>query len=222
MAMRIMPTTPEPALTSRSKRTAYAYRTSESPSHSASACSSALTAAVMARVNRTSWCTALTCSTEAFRSASGVDLADEPVVVQHREREVPPASLFLRLVHLQRVFEVEQLHGPNTVVDQPVEGRQQQRCVLRNRRRWPAGSTCHRPLVPSISAGMPTSPTIFGRATPSARSHFSSRSLCAFVGRRPPSCRLDRPARPGPTGVACLCGRLRRPRRGWQASRASG
>ena len=44
-----------------------------------------------------------------------------------------------------------------------------------------SGSTRHSPVVPSISTGMPASPTCSGRATPSARSRRSSRIVFAFA-----------------------------------------
>ena len=55
----------------------------------------------------------------------GVDLADQPVAVQHRERVVAPSALGRGLVHLELVVEVEQLEGALAVVDEPVERRQQ-------------------------------------------------------------------------------------------------
>src|SRR6188474_2703568 len=51
----------------------------------------------------------------------GIDLPDEPVVVENRQREVAPAPLRRRLVHLERVLEVEQLLRTRPVVDEPVE-----------------------------------------------------------------------------------------------------
>jgi hypothetical protein len=55
----------------------------------------------------------------------GVDLADQPVVVQDRQGEVPPPPRVPRLVHLQDVLDVEELQGPAAVVHQPVERREQ-------------------------------------------------------------------------------------------------
>jgi hypothetical protein len=52
----------------------------------------------------------------------GVELAHQPVAVQDRQREVPPAALGGRLVHLELVVELEELDGALAVVDQPVEG----------------------------------------------------------------------------------------------------
>ncbi len=57
----------------------------------------------------------------------GVDLADQPVVVQHRQREVAPPAGGGGLVHLQRVLEAEQLQRPAAVVHEPVERGQQRR-----------------------------------------------------------------------------------------------
>ncbi len=45
--------------------------------------------------------------------------------MEDRQREVAPAALRGRLVHLERVLELEQLLGPHAIVDEPVEGRQQ-------------------------------------------------------------------------------------------------
>ena len=56
-----------------------------------------------------------------------VDLAHEPVVVEHRQGEVAPSPGVLRLVHLEHVLEVEQVLGPLTVVHQAVERREQRR-----------------------------------------------------------------------------------------------
>jgi hypothetical protein len=52
----------------------------------------------------------------------GVELADQLVAGQDRQREVPPLALGRGLVHLELVVEAEQLHGALAVVDQPVEG----------------------------------------------------------------------------------------------------
>src|SRR5258705_11618366 len=62
-----------------------------------------------------------------------VDLADQLVVVEDRKREVSPTSLLLRLVHLQRVFEIEQVHRTGPVVNQTVERRQQRGASLETR-----------------------------------------------------------------------------------------
>src|SRR6266702_8868466 len=45
----------------------------------------------------------------------GVQLSDQPVAVEDRQREVPPAALGGRLVHLQLVVELEQLDRPLAV-----------------------------------------------------------------------------------------------------------
>ena len=60
----------------------------------------------------------------------GVDLPDEPVVVEHREGEVAPAAFGRGLVHLEGVLELEQLLRAAPVVDEPVERRQQRRPPL--------------------------------------------------------------------------------------------
>src|SRR6476469_4773881 len=54
----------------------------------------------------------------------GVQLPDEPVVVEDRQREVAPAALVLGLVHLEDVLETPQLLGADAVVDEPVERRE--------------------------------------------------------------------------------------------------
>src|SRR6478736_3786536 len=56
-----------------------------------------------------------------------VDLPDQAVAVDDRQRVVAPAALGRRLVHLERVLEVEQLLGAAAVVDEPVERRQERR-----------------------------------------------------------------------------------------------
>ena len=60
----------------------------------------------------------------------GVDLPDQPVVVEHREGVVAPAALGRGLVHLEGVLELEQLLRAAPVVDEPVERRQQRRASL--------------------------------------------------------------------------------------------
>ena len=60
----------------------------------------------------------------------GVELPDQPVVVEDRQGEVAPAALGRGLVHLERVLVVEQLLGADAVVDEPVERRQQRRAPL--------------------------------------------------------------------------------------------
>jgi hypothetical protein len=57
----------------------------------------------------------------------GVELARQLVAGQDRQREVPPPALGRGLVHLQLVLEAEQLDGALSVMDEPVEGRQQRR-----------------------------------------------------------------------------------------------
>jgi hypothetical protein len=60
----------------------------------------------------------------------GVQLADQPVAVQDRQRVVAPDPLGLRLVHLQHVVEAEQLVEALAVHHQPVERRQQRGATL--------------------------------------------------------------------------------------------
>jgi hypothetical protein len=49
--------------------------------------------------------------------------------MQDRQREVPPAALRRRLVHLQHVLEAEQIRRPRPIVDEAVEGREQRRAA---------------------------------------------------------------------------------------------
>jgi hypothetical protein len=56
-----------------------------------------------------------------------VELADQPVAVEHRQREVAPPALGDGLVHLQLIVELEQLGHALAVVDEPVERGQQRR-----------------------------------------------------------------------------------------------
>src|SRR6476619_2852167 len=51
----------------------------------------------------------------------GVELANEAVVVEYRQREVAPAPLRRRLVHLEDVLEVEETQSPVAVMDEAVE-----------------------------------------------------------------------------------------------------
>ena len=82
-----------------------------------------------------------------------VDLADQLVAVEDRQREIAPAPLVLRLVHLEQVVEVEQLAGPGPVVGQAIERRQQRGSSRRSPRRSPPGRPATAPVVPSTSAG---------------------------------------------------------------------
>src|ERR1051325_10673160 len=59
-----------------------------------------------------------------------VELPDQAVAVENREGEVAPAALGRRLVHLERVFEVEELLRADAVVDETVERRQERRPAL--------------------------------------------------------------------------------------------
>src|SRR6185436_8409529 len=54
-----------------------------------------------------------------------VELPDEPIVVEYRQREVAPPPLRRGLVHLERVVEVEEVERPLAIVHEPVERRQQ-------------------------------------------------------------------------------------------------
>ncbi len=58
-----------------------------------------------------------------------VDLPDQPVAVQHRQGVVPPAPFRLRLVHLQRVVEAQQIGHPLAVLQQYVERGEQRGAV---------------------------------------------------------------------------------------------
>ena len=58
-----------------------------------------------------------------FPVGDGGDLPDQPIVVEYREGEVTPPALGGRLLHLERVLELEQLLRPGAVVDEPVERR---------------------------------------------------------------------------------------------------
>ena len=77
-----------------------------------------------------------------------VQLPDQPVMVEDRQRKVAPASLGRGLVHLQLVLEVEQLLCADAVVDQPVERRQQCGTTLEllTERRWVDHPAARRPL----------------------------------------------------------------------------
>src|SRR3954447_9783084 len=65
-----------------------------------------------------------------FAVCNSVEFPDEAVTVQDWQREIAPAPLRSRLVHLERVLELEQLLRTAPVVDQPVERRQQRRPSL--------------------------------------------------------------------------------------------
>src|SRR4051794_41887066 len=54
-----------------------------------------------------------------------VELPDEAIVVEDRQREVAPPPLRGRLVHLEDVLEAEEVGRARAVVDQAVERRQQ-------------------------------------------------------------------------------------------------
>ena len=137
-------------LTSRSSTT------SSRPSHEARSSISARTAFVTARVNRDVLVDGV--HTERRRLAVGgrVELSDEPVVVEDRQREVSPAPLVGRLVHLEEVLEVEELLGADAVVDRAGRRATAAPCDLRShgrerpdrpptRRRFPRPPRAHRP-----------------------------------------------------------------------------
>ena len=63
----------------------------------------------------------------------GVELPDQPVAVEDRQRVVAPDPLLDGLVHLEQVVELEELVEPLAVLDQPVE-RREQRGAARERR----------------------------------------------------------------------------------------
>jgi hypothetical protein len=98
------------------------------PSHVARSAISRHTAAVIAFVNRRP-----RGSRDDERArlpvSRRVELADEPVVVEHRQREIAPPPLLLGLVHLEDVLEAEELLGADPVVDEPVKRRQQCRAT---------------------------------------------------------------------------------------------
>ena len=91
----------------------------------------------------------------------GVELADEAVAVEDRQREVAPPPSGPGLVHLQRVLVVEELAEADPVVHQAVE-RGQQRRASADGAPTAAGSTRHSPAVPATTAGSPACPTIAG------------------------------------------------------------
>ena len=150
----------------------------------------------------------------------GVELAHQPVAVQDRQREVPPAPLGGGLVHLQLVVELEELDGALAVVDQPVEGRQQRRPAGERLAELGDGSTRHVPLTPSTTAGSPASPTSIG-STGHSRSPGAGdaqRAQPPLVADAQRLVRRDHrvvgvdPRRPGPTAGRGPCARRSRPR----------
>ena len=84
----------------------------------------------MAFVSRTSAWSACTLEDGGLAVGRRVELADEPVAVQHGEREVAPAARRLGLVHLEHVLEVEELDRTDAVVDEPVERREERGAAL--------------------------------------------------------------------------------------------
>ena len=63
----------------------------------------------------------------------GVELPDEPVVVEDRQRVVAPAALVLGFVHLEDELEAEELLSSHPVMDEPVERAEQRRPPLQLR-----------------------------------------------------------------------------------------
>ena len=103
----------------------HARTTRSRPSQRASASSSPSTPAFVSGVNGASSWTASTRSTPASRSAVASTLPTSASPWRTGKREVAPAPLLLRLVHLERVLEVEQVQRASPVVAQPIERRQE-------------------------------------------------------------------------------------------------
>ena len=84
-----------------------------------------------------------------------VHLPHQPVTVQDGKCVVAPAALLLRLVHLQRVVEAEQVRHPLAIVQEEVEGREQLAALGRGtvQASSAARSTRHRPRTPSTATG---------------------------------------------------------------------
>lgn len=61
---------------------------------------------------------------------TSIDLADQPVIVQDRQRELSPDATTCRFVHLERSVELEQTGDTLRVGHQPVEWRMQGRATL--------------------------------------------------------------------------------------------
>ena len=121
---------------------------------SARASSSALTAAVMARVKGTSWCTACTWSCEVLRSAVASTLPTSRSWCSTGSAKYPQRRLSFGL-YISRVYSksnssmartrswISRSNGDSSAV------RPSKPSAVAS------GSTRHRPVVPSISAGMP-------------------------------------------------------------------
>jgi hypothetical protein len=113
----------------------------------------------------------------------GVELADEPVAEQDRQRVVAPAALGGGFVHFQLVVEVEQFDLRLRSAISRSKGDSSAARPVNGRPSW-SGSTRQRPRTPSTTASSPASPTSSGstghsalraRAMPSARNLRSSR-----------------------------------------------
>ena len=100
-------------------------RSRSSSSQRARSFSSRPTAAAVALLNGSSSWIAATRKHPGLAVGGGVDLADQSVAVQHRQRVVAPQALGRGLVHLELVVEAEQLERALAIVHQPVERRQQ-------------------------------------------------------------------------------------------------
>jgi hypothetical protein len=113
---------------SRDATGAGAYRASVSPSHAASAAISPSTPFVIAR-EADVLVDGVHAQDPGLAVRRRVELPDQPVVVQDRQREVAPAPLRRGLVHLEDVLEAEEVGRPGPVVDQAVERGQQRRAA---------------------------------------------------------------------------------------------
>ena len=198
-----------------------AYLTRSSPSHCASASSSASTAAVMARRERDVLVHGPNVEHRGLAIGRRVDLADQPVAVEDRQREVAPPPVGRRLVHLEQVFEVEQLHrrGPGRGSNDRTATAA--RSVPRSPRRSPPGRPATGRTFPRPRpAGRPPRRPSGGRCRATAAAARRGSGAPYPPGR--PACRPDRPAPPGPTGVGVHAGRPRRYSRATRGTRASG
>ena len=176
-----MSSKPPGSRTESRRRGSYA-STASSPSHEARSSSSACTAlrhrareahVLVDRVHP---------QDGGLAVGGGVDLPDQPVLVEHREGEVAPAALGRGLVHLEGVLELEQLLARGAGRRRAGRTATAAPSVPRSRRPSAAGSTRHSPLMPSTTAGSPASPTstgsigilvVFCRAMPSEASRRS-------------------------------------------------
>ena len=205
-------------------------RTTSRPSHVARSSISASTASVIGARERLVLVDGVDAQHALVTLGGGVELADQPVAVQDRQRVVAPDPLGLRLVHLQHVVELEERVEPLAVHHQPVERRQQRRAalevveVLEVRRvdpPLPAHALDHGRLAGV--AGRTSA-----RRGPRARSGGRCPSTAAGGGPAPRAPRRDRAAarrrtraRPGPTASRARSRTRRRPRRAGACTRAS-